>query len=133
MDVALLSTKELISILQTKDHCSACRYEAANKITKITDEKQWVTESIINKADEILSISKPLHDFKNKCLADKPSELCPKCLTIVDIVPLKRVGLKCKCQQCGTELVWAIKWANKRYMSQLSMHKAFFYLTDRSV
>jgi hypothetical protein len=108
-------------------------YEAANKITKITDEKQWITESIIKKTDEILSISKPRHDFRNKCLTDKPSELCLKCLTIVDYVPLKRVGLKCKRQQCGTELVSAIKWTNNRYMSQHSMHKAFFYLTDKNV
>jgi len=133
MDVTLLSTKELINIFQTKDHCAACRYEAANRIIKITDEKQWITESILNKAEDMLSVSKPLHDFKNKCLADKPSELCPKCLTIVDLVPLKRVGLKCKCQQCSTELAWAIKWTNNRYMTQLSIQKAYFYLTDRSV
>jgi len=133
MDVALLSTKELVNILQARDHCFACRYEAANKITKITDEKQWITESIINRTAEILSTTKPPHEYKNKCLADKPSELCPKCLTIVDVVPVKRVGLKCKCQQCGTELGWAIKWTNNRYMSQLSMHKAFFYLTDKNI
>ena len=133
MDVALVSTKELVNILQAKDHCFACRYEAANKISKMTDEKQWVTESIMNKAMDIFLNSKPPHEYRNKCLADKPAELCPKCLTIVDTVPLKRVGLKCKCQQCGTDLAWAIKWTNSRYMSQLSTHKATFYLTDKNV
>ena len=131
MDVASLSTKELISIIKCDNYCPACKYEAAIKITKNAGQNEWITESIINEANNIFSNKKPAHNYRNNCVAFRPGELCPNCFAIVNPVPPKRVGEACICSSCKSQLYWSIKWINNRFYNQMSTPKAIFFLSTK--